>query len=220
MLRLAVLLLLLANGGYFAWSHGLLAAWGIGPAQQAEPQRLAQQIKPQTLRVLAGAEFRPSESAAAALPPLKATECLQAGVFEDARVDSLRQALQLWPPGSWSLESALEPPRWIVYMGKYLTAENVARKRAELRQMNEFFEPLSNASLEPGLSLGAFASEAAATQQMQALAQRGVRTATVVQERGEVRGQLLKLPAIDDALRARLEELKPALNGKPLRPCR
>ncbi len=216
MLRLTVLLLVLANAGYFAWSQGLLAPWGIAPAQQAEPQRMAQQIKPETLRILAAEEPRPLDASGLAVKG----ECLQAGIFEEAQAGSLRQALQHWPPASWSLESVVEPPRWIVYMGKYLNAENVARKKAELRQMNVFVETLANPALEPGLSLGGFATEAAATQQLEALSQRGVRTATVVQERPELRGQLLKLPAVDDALRARLEELKPALNGKNLRPCR
>ena len=58
MLRLIVLLLLLANAAYFAWSQGLLAPWGIAPAQQSEPQRLEQQIKPQALRILAPDEAR------------------------------------------------------------------------------------------------------------------------------------------------------------------
>jgi hypothetical protein len=35
MLRLFVLLLLLANAAFFAWSQGLLMAWGIGPPQQS-----------------------------------------------------------------------------------------------------------------------------------------------------------------------------------------
>jgi len=39
MLRLLVLLLVLANAGYFAWSQGLLAAWGFAPAATGEPQR-------------------------------------------------------------------------------------------------------------------------------------------------------------------------------------
>jgi len=42
----------------------------------------------------------------------------------------------------------------------------------------------------------------------------------VVKEREELRGQLLKLAAVDDGLRPRLEELKPVLAGRNLRPCR
>ena len=216
MLRLAVLVLLLANAAYFAWSQNLLASWGIAPAQQSEPHRLEQQIKPQAIRILASDEARRIEVAAAPRAP----ECLQAGLIEDAQASALKQALESWPAGSWTLEPVAEPARWIVYMGKYLSADNVTRKKAELRQMGVSFEALANPSLEPGLSLGGFASQAEAGRQLEALAQRGVRTAKVVQERPEARGQLLKLAAVDDVLRPRLDELKPVLGGKSLRPCR
>jgi hypothetical protein len=86
--------------------------------------------------------------------------------------------------------------------------------------MGVSFEAPSNPALEPGLSLGGFATQAAATAQMESLAQRGVHTAKVVQERPEARGQSLKLPAVDESLRLRLDDLKVALNGKTLRPCR
>jgi len=61
MLRLALLTLLLANAGYFAWSQGLLTAWGLAPAQQSEPQRVEQQIRPESLRVLSAGEPRTRE---------------------------------------------------------------------------------------------------------------------------------------------------------------
>lgn len=215
MLRLTVLVLLLANGAYFAWSQGLLLAWGFGPVQQAEPQRLAQQVRPEALRIVSGAEARRLE-ATPAPPP----ECLQAGPIEDGAVDALRQALQSWPSGSWSLEPQVEPARWIVYMGKYASVENLNRKKAELRQLGVSFEPLANPALEPGLSLGGAATQQAATVQLERLAERGVRTARVTQERPEVRGQKLVLPALDDSLRARVDELRGPLNGKPLRGCR
>lgn len=216
MLRLVVLILALANAAYFAWSQGLLASWGSAPAQQSEPQRLEQQIKPQALRILPTDEARRAELDAA----VKTAECLQAGPVDDTQLPALKQVLDAWPSNSWTLEPAVEPPRWIIYMGKYLTPDNVNRKKAELRQMGISFEPLSNPALEPGLSLGGFASQQEATAQMEVLAQRGVRTAKVVQERPEVRGQLLKIQAVDDLVRARLDDLKPALGGKPLRACR
>ncbi|KAI9872383.1 MAG: hypothetical protein M1823_008188, partial [Watsoniomyces obsoletus] len=49
---------------------------------------------------------------------------------------ALRSALETaLPPGSWQLESSVEPARWIVYMGKYSNDEALAKKRAELRQL-------------------------------------------------------------------------------------
>lgn len=220
MLRLTVLLLLLANAAYLAWSQSLLAPWGVAPAQQSEPQRLQQQINPRALRILDRDEATRVEAASAVPASRAPPECLQAGLLEEGQAASLKRVLAPWPTGSWLLEPAVEPARWIVYMGKYPSAENVSRKKAELRQIGISFEALSNPSLEPGLSLGGFATEIAATQQMEALSQRGVRSAKVVQERPELRGQLLKLPAVDDNLRPRLEEIRPVLNGKNLRPCR
>ena len=64
MLRLLVLLLLLSNAGYFAWSHGTLAPYGFAPAAQSEPQRLAQQVRPEALRILTPSEARQLENAA------------------------------------------------------------------------------------------------------------------------------------------------------------
>jgi len=218
MLRLLVLLLLLANAAFFAWSHGLLLAWGVGPMQQSEPQRLQQQVQPEAVRVLPPAEFKQLEALAAQAP--RPPECLQSATLDQVQVGPLRSVLDAWPAGSWSLDLVIEPARWMIYMGKYAGVEQVARKRAELRQIGVSFEAPSNPELEPGLSLGTFPTEAAANAQMAALAAKGVHTARVLQERPEQKGVRLQLPAVDDALRPRLEDLKFALGGKPLRSCR
>ena len=76
MLRLFVLVLLLANAGYYAWSQNLLAPWGFAPAQQSEPHRVEQQLRPQAIRLVASDEAKRIEAAALA----KAPECLQAGL--------------------------------------------------------------------------------------------------------------------------------------------
>lgn len=218
MLRLIVLLLLLANGGFYAWSQGLLLPWGLGPSQQAEPQRVEQQIRPEAVRVLRPEELRRVETEMAQAP--RPPECLATPALDDTQVAQLRPIVDTFPAGTWSLQPVVEPARWIIYMGKYAGVEQVARKRAELRQLGVSFEAPANPDLEPGLSLGSFSSEGAAVMQLDALADRGVRTARVVQERPEQRGQRLVLPAVDDALRPRLQEFTNVLSTKPLRPCR
>jgi hypothetical protein len=218
MLRLTVLVPLLANGGFLAWSQGFLLPWGLGPAQQSEPQRLQQQVRPESLRILRADELRRAETVAAQAP--RPPECLQSPLLDEAQLAPLRTTLESWPAGSWGFEPVVEPARWIVYMGRYAGVEQVARKRAELRQLGISFEALSNPEMEPGLSLGSFATQAAASQQLQSLAERGVQTARVVQERPEQRGQRLLLPAVDDNLRPRLSELTAPLNTKTLRSCR
>ncbi len=212
-----MLLLLLANAGYYAWSHGALRALGLAPVQQSEPQRLEQQIQPQSIRILRADEARRAEPATGGA---KAGECLQTGPFDEIQLAALKRALETLPPGSWNMEPVVEPGRWIIYMGKYATAENTARKKAELRQLRVSFEALTDPALEPGLSLGGFPTEAEASQRLEAFVRRGVRSAKVIQERPETRGQLLKFSVTDDNLKQRLDELRPTLHGKPLRPCR
>lgn len=213
MLRLLVLLLILANGAYFAWSQGLLAAWGYAPVQQSEPQRLTQQVRPQSIRVLSADELRRLEAGGRGL------ECLVAGPVEEAQLPALKQALTTWPAQAWSLEAGAEAGRWIIYMGRYPSPDFVVKKKAELRQLGVSFQSLDTPALEPGISLGGFASEAEAESALEALAGKGVRTARVVQERAELRGQMLRLGAVDDALRARLDELRPMLSGRAWRSC-
>jgi hypothetical protein len=219
MLRLIVLALLLLNGLYFAWSHGLLLGLGFAPVQQTEPQRLGQQIRPEALTLLTAQELRQTEAA----PRVTATPtvCLQAGLFDAAQSALLRRTLaSSLPAGSWVLDAAVAPARWIVYMGKYANAAELAKKRAQLTAMNLKLEPLNNPALGLGLSLGGFETQAAANEALDVLSRRGVRTARVVQERAEGRGNLLRVPAADETLRARLDELKPALAGQVLIPCR
>ncbi len=216
MLRFLVLLLVLANGVYFAWSQGMLKAYGYAPVEVAEPQRLAQQIKPEGIRVL-----RADEAPRADATPARAPECLTASGFDENQSQALRRILESnLPAGTWELDAATEPGRWIVYMGKYPNAQALAAKRSELSQLNLKFEPLNNAALEPGLSLGGFPSKDAAEATLATLSKRGVRTAKVVQEREDVKSWILKLAAVDDALRPKVEDLKPLLGGKPLRACR
>ena len=229
MLRLAVLLLLLANSAYFAWSQGLLAPLGLAPGVQTEPQRLAAQIRPEAIRLLSTGEVKQLETGGtAAAPPNSsanapapvAAECLQAGLFNEQQTAALRASLEsTLPAGSWQLESSVEPARWIVYMGKYNTEEALAKKRAELRQLGVPFRAVNSEALAPGLALASFTSQADAEKELARVATRGVRTARVAQERAEARGQILKLPSADAGLRKQLEGLAPQLDGKALRPC-
>ncbi|MDR7378677.1 hypothetical protein J2X19_003371 [Rhodoferax ferrireducens] len=222
MLRAVILFLLLANGLYYAWSQGLLAAYGLAPTVESEPQRLLQQIHPEMVEVLppnsAAAAPAPTPVASAAVAAAETTECLTAGPFDAARGAALAQSLAVLPAGSWTLDEAVEPGRWIVYMGRYPNADWVDRKKAELRGLRVKYEAPPKA-LEPGLSLGGFDSEAAANKSLGDLTQRGVRTARVVLEHPEVRGVQLRLPAVDAAIKTQLDGLKPALAGRPLRAC-
>jgi hypothetical protein len=69
MLKLLIVLLLLANGAYYAWSHGALAQIGLAPTHQTEPERLQQQVQPELLLVTPAASVpTPSPAPAASAP--------------------------------------------------------------------------------------------------------------------------------------------------------
>ena len=61
---------------------------------------------------------------------------------------------------------------------------------------------------------GAYDTQAAATAELAKLTQRGIRTARVVQERAAGNATYLKLPAVTDAMKQRLNDVKPAM-GRP-----
>jgi hypothetical protein len=220
MLRMIVLILVLLNGAYFAWAEGLLLGLGYGPMQQAEPHRMEQQIKPELIRLISPEEAR--QTAQAARPTPKPAECLQTGLLNASVSAPLRAALQGngWPTDSWTLEPVIVPARWIIYMGKFPSAEFQARKRGELLALNVKVLPLALNSLQPGLSLGVFETQDAAKDGLKDLIARGVKSARVVQERPEERGDVLRLPAVDDVLRAKLNDIRPLLAGESLRTCR
>lgn len=241
MLRLAVIVLLLANAGYYAWSQGLLRPLGYAPQEQSEPQRMNQQIRPETLQIL---KVNPSKTSSAAPPgststpaslsqataandspttpaasaPADSAECLQAGMFDDRQAEALRTAAAGLPAGSWALEPTPIPGRWMVYMGRFDDIETLDRKRAELRA-RKVDHDRAGGTLELGLSLGRFASKEAAERELTNLGTKGVRTARVIQERAEAPGFTLRLPAVNDALRAQLDVLRTAMAGKTLRAC-
>ncbi|WP_311223194.1 MULTISPECIES: SPOR domain-containing protein [unclassified Acidovorax] len=247
MLRIAFLVLLLANAGYYAWSAGLLRSVGLAPADPSEPHRIEQQIRPEILRVQppagAGAAGAPRAQNAGASPAAPATaspvasaqpaepvaasgapavaSCLQAGPFDQRQADTLRVALAATglPADAWSLEGTPVSSRWMVYMGRFADDEALAKKRAELRARNVPYDR-PGAALEPGLSLGRFSTEEAAERALATLGNQGVRTARVVQERtGASTDYTLRLPAVTDAMAPRIDQLRPALGGKPLRAC-
>ena len=222
MLRFLVLLLVLLNAVYYAWSHEMLQAYGFAPTLQGEPDRLNQQIRPELLIILSADQARQAEVAPVVAAPVvpAAAQCLQAGLFDDIQAAVLRQSAQTTlPSGVWAFEEISEPARWIVYMGKYPDAQTLARKRAELAALNVRIEPIENAALAGGLSLGGFDSQAKATAEMAVLSKRGVRTAQVLQERAETHASMFRINQVDDAMRPRIDALRPALAGKTLRPC-
>ena len=238
MLRLFVLLLLVANGFFYAWSNGYLSQWGWVASTQRESFRLNEQIEPDRIIVRPAdkkpppatitpisATVNPPTAQTAVSPTKAATICLTAGTFNDRQSSSIKQTLDAQLPSvRWRFDAVNIPARWIVYMGKYPNNNAREVKKKQLDEINVRYEILTESKLEPGLSLGSYALQSTANQALQVLVKKGVRTARVLQELPEQKGQNLVVPALDEINRAKLNtvyaSLSAQLAGKALQVCK
>lgn len=229
MLRFALLVLLVANAGYLAWSQGWMATLGWTPEAQTEPYRLKQQVRPDVLSVVptppAAATPPPTASSNSATEPdeeilPEITVCLQSENMDEAQSKKLQQVLQQsdLPSTSWEMQSSAISGRWMVYLGKFPNETALEKRRAELRTRKIGYDR-AGGSLEPGLSLGRFSSEDAATRELGQMLNQGVRGARVVQERAPQTLYALRLSHATAAQRSILQRLQPSMGGKALRAC-
>lgn len=220
MLRLLVLVLALANIGFYAWTQGKLdGIVGAKPQGDREPERLQRQVRPETLHVLPPGSASAAATVAAVEP---APACLEAGPYTPAQVGPAESVLQtVLPAGSWANLKTEVPAVWILYMGKYPNHDALVKKADELKRLKVPAEEVRNApELEQGLSLGRFDNRPAADKALADLAQRGVRTARVVSLSPAAVSHMLRVERADATLQARLAGLRAdALLGKPFTAC-
>jgi hypothetical protein len=221
MLRLLVVVLLLANIAFYAWTQGQLDnLLGVRAQGDREPERLSRQVNPESIRVLPASAVAIAATTAPDTPPT----CLEAGPYTAAQIGAAEGVLQtVLPPGSWASLKTEAPGVWIVYMGKYPTREALQKKADELKRLRIPFEELRNAppELADGLALlGRFDNRAAADKALADLTQRGVRTARVAALSPPVPMHSLRVERADATLQARLAGLRAEpLLGKSFTPC-
>lgn len=243
MLRALVVLLLLANAALWAWREGWL---GIAPAADdaaREPQRLAQQVEPHRLRLLnppgSAPPPPPAEAPSDAGPPPEASpnagdattaaaptpapeprRCWQLAALPPDQAAAVLRAADRDADlrGRHTEQAGTLPARWIVYLGKFASADALQRRRAELRAAGIDQREVNAPSLAPGLALGTYSTEDAARKALADVQRQGVRDARVVQERAETRVLTLRWP---DLTAAEHERLRAALGaaGRGLAAC-
>jgi hypothetical protein len=244
MLRTLVVLLLLANAGFFAWREGWLdGVVGVSTQQGREPERLKQQVNPERLIVLApqaqvaasvaasgsSAASAPTEAASGAASVANAASstagpagvCQEAGPFTPDEYKQVSALLgQRLPSGSWSGETVAVQGLWLVYMGPYPDQDTYLRKQTELRRIKgmNFEEVRSPAKLAMGLALGRYQSEEQATAAIETMKLKGVRTAYVVNIRPTMDFTLVRIAQASPGI----QKLLPSLTlppGKGFVPC-
>jgi hypothetical protein len=220
-----VLALVLANAGYFAWTQGWLDTFtGRRADHQREPERLARQLRPETVQILSPASALPPIATPATAPAASAPlagACLEAGPFNAAEAEAAASAVQVaLPAGRWADVKTDKPGTWLVYMGRYADRELLAKKKEEIARIRLPFEEVrSPPSLESGLSLGRYDERAEADKALAQFALRGVKSARVVELAPASSSHMLRVDGADDALVRQLGELRSAALGKGFGPC-
>ena len=228
MLRAMVLVLLLANAGFWAWRHGWLvplhSVIGARPEGEREPGRMARQVRPERIELLtpeaASAAQRLAAPRAVAPAPAAAV-CLEAGPYTAAELTAVQAALQsAWPGGTWAVrEVSGAGGRWWVVEGPFFDAEQLQLRRDELRRRGVSPEPASTPGPAPLLILSRHESREAAELEIAALAERDVQTARVV-EGAPRAARAVRVAQADAQTQALLTGLPiERLRGKPFVPC-
>ncbi len=238
MLQRLVVLLLLANLLFFAWSRGWLEQiTGSRVHPEREPERLARQVNPELVVILPAAPAAsatgaaPSASATATSAPAAAASsvsaagiCLEAGPFATGAAVSAVAALQALqpalPPGSWVEVKSERPGSWMVYMGRFPNRDALAKKDEELKRTRVSYESLTApADLVPGFSFGRHDDRAAADRALEQLGQRGVRSARVVELSAPATQHMLRAEKADAAVAAQLTAIRSSVLGRGFVPC-
>lgn len=214
MMRALVALLLFANLAFFAWTQGWLdGIVGVRARGDREPERLASQVHPENVVVLA--------AAASAAAPAAGPTCLEAGPFTPGEAGAAEAALQSAAPGiAWTNLRTEKAGAWLVYMGGFPDRGARQRKEAELNRVLPDFEEVSVPGEGAfGIALGRFDDRANADKALAQLAQRGIRTARVVQLSPVAALHTLRIERADAALAAQLTTLKVEALGKGFVAC-
>ena len=212
-LRAVVLLLVLANVLLFGYAR-------LERASQSEAGRLAEQVRPDSIRILTSAQV-------AALGPAKVASlpdvCVEWGPFSDA--DRLRAQADIEPLqlGRLVTQRPVAPETtWWVNIGPVPTRGAAERRTVELR--GQGIDDLSVVDYPRGqftVSLGVFRTENAANARVEALLGRGVAGARVEPRPGTNAQSMLVVRDPPQPAVARLKELQMLYPGSDLKvgPC-
>jgi cell division septation protein DedD len=222
-LRVVVALLLLANLAFFAWTRGWLDPTFPAPTHgQREPERLAAQVRSETVTVLAPSAASEALAAAAAASAAAKRVCLVAGPFADAEIAAAEAAMSAasLPAGSWSREQAQAAgPGWAVYIGRFPDRELMRARADELRRLGFRVEEAAGAGLVPGLVLGRHDAREAADAALAEAQAKGLRTARVIELPPPPARHYLRASAADPELQAQLAGLKGGAIRDGFGPC-
>lgn len=210
-MRVFLLLLLLLNVGFYAWSqHWARPASG-------DSHLVEQQLNREAIRILT-----PEQVAAGRREPTKLVACMEFGGFSSADAPRVEGQLATLALGTRLSQHRIdETAGWWVFMPPQGAREGAQKKVAELKRLGveEFFILQDDPKFQFAISLGVFRTEEAARARLEALRARGVRTAQVGPRAMAVQRVVYEIRAVDESTLARLAGLKAEFAGADLKEC-
>lgn len=214
--RIAFLVLVAANAFLFAWTHALAP-----PDPGSDPRPLANQIDPTQLKILSPQELAAAQPAQAPRPA-PPVSCIEWGTFTLVVAPRAEQALEPLALGPrLSSRRGEETAHWWVFIppkdGK--AAAQKAVNDLKGLGLDDFHVMNEEGKMRWAISLGVFSTEAAAKVRLDAVREKGVRTAQAAPRETVVTKVSFRLQGADAAIRARLGEIAQQFPGSELREC-
>jgi hypothetical protein len=218
--RALFLLLVFANLGFYAWARGYFG----GHEQGREPQRLASQIAPERLTIVPGAATAAPVAAAgvastaAGAPAATQPACQLVTGLPLAEAEAFKAALAEFAVDIRPVEGSAS---YWVHIPPQANKAAAEKKAGELRALGikDFYIVQDEGPALHALSLGLFKNEAAATEFLQGLAKRGVKSARIETRTSPPQQARAFVKGTGEALDKRLPELLAKMPGAAAAPC-
>ena len=206
-MKRAILLLLLANLGLFAWQHG-----AFGPTAEAgrEPQRLARQIAPESIRLLTPDQLATLRTGARAEDGAKPA-CFELGDFDDASLARIQARLDALSLGDRLRARRIQAAGWfIVYMppaGARAEAERLAQDLRG-RGIRDLVVMGQNSQLPNAILLGSFRDRELAQRHQADLTRRGLKGVEMAERASGVEATRFEIRDADATVMQQLAEVQ------------
>lgn len=238
-MKLAFLVLALANLAFFAWQQGV---FGGLPEAGREPERVNRQVEAERVRVLTQQEVQalraktretprdtapaaPTSSAAPALiaaADLAGATCVEVGDFTIENAGRVRQRLEALAIGDRLSIRSVETPGWfMVYVPPFKTRAEVDRRADELRKagVKELLVIGDNSPMRNGIALGSFKDQDLANRHAADLDRRGIKGVRVAEKPSSVQVTRFQVRSVDASLADALRSVQKEFNAARFQAC-
>jgi len=210
--RTVFLLLVAGNVGLFAWAYALAP-----PDPSFDPRPLANQIDPAQIRIVS-----PQELAAAPAARPAPAACVEWGAFTLTVAPRAEQALEPLALGPrLASRRSEETAHWWVFIPPKDGKAGAQKIVNELKKfgVDDFHVMQEEGKMRWAISLGVFSTEAGAQARLEAVREKGVRSAQAGPRETVVPKLSLQVKEADAPIRSKLAEIAQQFPGSELRDC-